>query len=135
VVNQQFAFAVHILAMLAYSGDTLDSRTIAASVNTNPVVVRRLLLALRKAGLVSTATGKHGGAMLAKPARQVSLLDIFEAVHARDFIAPNPRHKLKKCPVSCSMKGILVEVSQGTDRAIRKHLGGVTLDQVVRKIR
>jgi Rrf2 family protein len=135
VVNQQFAFAVHILAMLAYSGTTLDSRTIAASVNTNPVVVRRLLLALRKAGLISTVTGKNGGALLAKPAKQVSLLDIFEAVQPRCFIAPNRRHTFKKCPVSCSMKGIMTEVSQGTDRVIRKHLGSVTLDQVVRKIR
>ena len=135
MVNQQFTFAVHILAMLAYSGEILDSRTIAASVNTNPVVVRRLLLALRKAGLISTATGKHGGAMLAKPPRQVSLLDIFEAVQLRHFLAPNRRNAFRKCPVSCSMKGIMIEVSQGTDRAIRKHLGGVTLDQVVRKIR
>ena len=135
MVNQQFAFAVHIVAMLAYSGETLDSRTIATSIKTNPVVVRRLLLALRKAGLISTITGKNGGATLAKPPNQISLLDIFEAVQSRDLIAPNRRNALKRCPVSCSMKGIMVEVSQGSERAIRKHLGGVTLNQVVRKIR
>ena len=33
------------------------SQTLAASVNTNPVVVRRLLLALRRAGLIETFAG------------------------------------------------------------------------------
>ena len=121
--------------MLAYSGKIVDSRTIAASVNTNAVVVRRLLVALRQAGLIATATGKHGGATLAKSPKQVSLLDVFDAVQPRHVIAVNDRTVLKRCPVSCCMKGIMTEVSQQAERAMRKQLRGVTLDQVVRKIR
>ena len=121
--------------MLAYSGDVLDSRTIAASVNTNPVVVRRLLIALRRAGLVRTVSGKSGGSTLARSPRQVSLLDIFHAVQSPQFIAVNDRNVLRKCPVSCCMKEIMVDVSQRAERALRQQLRGVTLDQVIRKIR
>ena len=48
------------MTALAFSpGEVIGSQTLAASVNTNPVVVRRLLLALRRAGLIETFTGKH----------------------------------------------------------------------------
>jgi Rrf2 family protein len=134
VVNQQFGFAVHILAVLAYSEGIVDSRTIAASVNTNPVVVRRLLLALRQAGLVETCSGKYGGAKLAKPPRRISLLDIYNAVEPRPAIAVSRRRAFNQCPVSCSMKNIMAEVSAGADRAMRSHLGAIKLARLLRKI-
>jgi len=135
VVNQQFAFAVHILAMLACSGKTVDSRTVAASVNTNPVVIRRLLLALRRAGLIETSAGKRGGARLKKSPTQVSLLDVYKAIQARPAIAVNERHPFKKCPVSCSMQHIMEKISEGTENAMRDHLRRITLSQVVRRIK
>jgi Rrf2 family protein len=135
VVNQKFSFAVHILAVLAYAGRIVDSATIAASVNTNPVVVRRLLLMLRKAGLVRTSSGKHGGALLARKPNQISLLDVYDAVQPRPIIAINKRRAFRGCPVSCNMKGIMAEIAEKSDRALRNHLGKTTLEQVLKKIR
>ena len=135
MVNQQFAFAVHILAVLAYSDGIVDSRTVAASVNTNPVVIRRLLLALRHAGLIQTSGGKHGGAKLAKSPTRISLLDIYDAVAPRPVIAVSKRMAYRKCPVSCSMKVVMGEISTGAERAVRKQLRGENLAQLLRKIR
>jgi len=135
VVNQQFAFAVHILAMLACADCTVDSRTVAVSVNTNPVVIRRLLLALRRAGLIETIAGKRGGARLKKKPAQVSLLDIYDALQPRRVIVVNERHPFKKCPVSCSMQHIMEKISNGADNAMRAHLRRITLSQVVRRIK
>jgi Rrf2 family protein len=135
VVNQQFAFAVHILAVLAYSDGIVGSGTVAASVNTNPVVIRRLLLALRQAGLIATCSGKYGGAKLAKPPTRISLLEIYDAVNPRPLIAVSKRMAFKKCPVSCNMKGIMAEISSGAERAMRRHLQGITLAHLLRKIR
>jgi Rrf2 family protein len=135
VVNQQFAFAVHIMAMLAHSEGIVDSRTVAASVNTNPVVVRRLLLALRRARLVATRTGKHGGARLARKPTRISLLDIYDAVRSRPVIMVSQRDTFKKCPVSCKMKEIMRQVSAGAEQSMRAHLRGITLDKLLRKIR
>ena len=134
MVNQQFAFAVHILAMLAYSDQMIASRTIAISVNTNPVVVRRLLLALRSAGLIATRSGKNGGAVLLKKPARISLLDIYEAVEQRPVIAISKRDPFKRCPVSCSMRQIMSDVSNDADNAIRSHLRQVTLEQLVRRV-
>lgn len=136
MVNQQFTFAVHIMTVLAFSpGEVIGSQTLAASVNTNPVVVRRLLLALRRARLIETFTGKHGGAQLRKRPGEISLVDIYDAVESRPVIPVNERKVFKKCPVSCNMKSMMSHVAQSTDEAVRKHLRGITLAQLVRKVR
>jgi Rrf2 family protein len=135
VVNQQFTFAVHIMTALAFSpGEVIGSQTLAASVNTNPVVVRRLLLALRRARLIETFTGKHGGARLGKKPQQISLVDIYDAVEPRPVIPVNERRVLKKCHVSCNMKAIMSRVAETTEEAVRKHLRRITLAQLVRKV-
>jgi Rrf2 family protein len=136
VVNQQFAFAVHIMTALAFSpGEVIGSQTLAASVNTNPVVVRRLLLALRHAGLIETFAGKHGGARLRKKPREISLVDIYDAVEPRPVIPVNERKALRKCRVSCNMKSIMSRVAESTEDAVRKHLRGISLAQLARKVR
>jgi Rrf2 family protein len=135
VVNQQFTFAVHIMTALAFSpGKVIGSQTLAASVNTNPVVVRRLLLALRRARLIETFTGKHGGARLRKKSREISLVEIYDAVEPRPVIPVNERKALKQCHVSCNMKSIMIGIAEGAEDAVRKHLRGITLAQLVRRV-
>jgi hypothetical protein len=59
--------AVHVLAVLAYKeGDRVTSALLAASINTNPVIVRRLLLALQRAKLVETGKGAGSGSRLSR---------------------------------------------------------------------
>ncbi len=136
MVNQQFTFAVHIMTALAFSsGEVVGSQTLAASVNTNPVVVRRLLLALRRAGLIETFAGKHGGARLRDEPGAISLVDIYDAVEPRPVIPVNERKALRQCQVSCNMKRIMSHVAEGAEDAVRKHLRGITLAQLVRKVR
>jgi Rrf2 family protein len=135
VVNQQFTFAVHIMAVLAFSPEeVIGSRRLAASVNTNPVVVRRLLLALRAARLIETFAGKHGGARLRERPSQVSLVKIYDAVEPRPVISINERRALRQCHVSCNMKSIMSGVAESTEQAVRKHLKGITLAQLIRRI-
>jgi Rrf2 family protein len=136
VVNQQFTFAVHIMTALAFSPkEVIGSQTLAASVNTNPVVVRRLLLALRRARLIETFTGRHGGSRLRKQPNRISLVDIYDAVERCPVIPVNERRALKQCHVSCNMKSIMSGVAESTEQAVRRHLSRITLAQLVRKVR
>ena len=136
MVNQQFTFAVHILTVLAFSpGEVIGSQKLAASVNTNPVVVRRLLLALRGAELIETFAGKHGGARLRRKPERIRLVDVYDAVESRPVIPVNERKAFKRCDVSCQMKDIMCTVAESTEQAVRRHLRGITLAQLVRKVR
>ena len=121
-------------ALACSPGEVVGSQRLAASVNTNPVVIRRLLLALRRARLIETFTGKHGGARLWKSPRQISLVDIYDAVEPRPVIPVNERRAFKKCHVSCNMKSIMSRVAESTEEAVRKHLRGISLAQLVRKV-
>ncbi len=52
---------------------------IAESVNTNAVVIRRILGMLKNAGLVDMKRGT-GGSYLTKPIEDISLLEVYKAV-------------------------------------------------------
>ena len=75
------AVSAHILALLSFapSGRVYTSALVGRSVNTNPVVVRRLMGTLKKAGLITIVRGK-GGAALSRPAEDITLLDVFNAI-------------------------------------------------------
>src|SRR6187401_2570374 len=106
--NSRFAVSVHILVYLAYRRDVaVPSAEIAASVDTNPVVIRRLLAGMLKARLVTAQKGASGGFALAKPPEKISLRDVYRAVD------PSPNYGLKHfapnndCPVGAKISAIL----------------------------
>jgi Rrf2 family protein len=81
MVATRFAVAVHILLLLAteQAGHATSAR-IAASVNTNPVVIRRIAGRLARAGLIRVRRGP-GGAELARPAEAITLGEVWRAIH------------------------------------------------------
>lgn len=80
-MNTRLPVAAHILTFLnALAGKPGTSELMAASINTNPSLVRRLLMQLGQAGLTRSQMGAGGGALLARPADRITLLDVLRAV-------------------------------------------------------
>ena len=107
-LNSRFSMAVHIMTALAFMGEKMTSEVLSNTVNTNPVVIRRLLGELARAGLVRAERGKSGGFFLARSAKSISLLDIYRAVMVDTELMPlheNPENL--KCAVSCKVRGAL----------------------------
>lgn len=131
--NSQFAVAVHILALLARNPDgRLKSEHIASSVNTNPVVIRRLLRDLSDAGLVSSQKGAAGGSRIAGAPTSISLNDIYEAVAHGEVFSLHPRKPDQDCPVGKNIESVLCNLQKEIDRAINKKLGSYTLADVLK---
>jgi Rrf2 family protein len=131
-INTQFPIAVHLMAALGYRrGKDTTSAMLAASVNTSPSFVRRILARLSKAGLVETATGKAGACWLAKDARNISLLDIYKAVDAPKAFSIHGYNEQNACPVSCNIKTALEKALSKTQKAMETSLKEITLEKVV----
>jgi Rrf2 family protein len=104
-------------------------------VNTNPVVIRRLLLDLQEAGLVKTERGPAGGARLARAASRIKVRDIYRAVEEAALFAAHRRKPSKACPVGCRIESVLEELFLRASKALENELGSITLESLVRKIR
>src|SRR6266571_4546006 len=102
--TSRFAVAVHVLTLMAWSDDEpLKSDQIAVSVNTNPVVIRRMLCELSDDKLVVSQTGSTGGSRLARNPEQISLLDVYRAVESADVFSLHPKRPNQRCPVGSSI--------------------------------
>jgi Rrf2 family protein len=135
-INTQFPIAVHLMAALGYRrGQDTTSATLATSVNTSPSFVRRILSKLSKAGLVETATGKAGACWLAKEAKDISLLDIYEAVDAPKAFSIHHYSEQKACPVSCNIKAALDKALSKTQKAMESTLKEISLDKIITDMR
>jgi Rrf2 family protein len=134
-VNTQFSIAVHVLAAIANYKSAFTSEVLAGSVNANPVFVKRILVKLSKAKLVSTTVGKSGGYDLARSPKSITLFDIYSAVNPPSAFAIHTYAESKGCVVSCNIKEVMSEVLIGTQNAVENDLKRTTLADVVLKIK
>ena len=132
-ISSRFSVAVHVLTLLAATpaGELLTSDRMAASVNTNPVVIRRILGQLKKAGLVEVRAAV-GGTHLRRAPASITLLEVYRAVEVVEgdlfsvHDAPNP-----KCPVGRNIQAALDATLRRAQAALEQQLAGVSVAQVV----
>ena len=136
-MSSKLSVAVHILTMLALKGECIvTSELIAESVNTHPVVIRRLMGLLREAGFVDSRPGARGGWLLTADAASITLGDVFRAVEpetelfAMHRAGPNPR-----CPVGHEMQCVLGELYAEIRRGVDELLARTTIADIVAAIR
>jgi len=134
-INSRFAVTVHILALLALEGKPLSSKYIAGSVNTNPVVIRRMLGLLSKAGLVTTQLGVEGGSALARPPEQITLLQLYHLVEHGQLFSLHPNQPNSHCPCGRTIQPVLTSLFQKAEQAMAAVLADATIADVVQDIR
>lgn len=131
-ISSRFSVAVHVLTLLAVTppGELLTSDRMAGSVNTNPVVIRRILGQLKKAGLVEVRAAA-GGTYLRRAPADITLLDVYRAVEVveGDLFSmhdkPNPN-----CPVGRNIQAALDDTLRRAQAALEQQLAGVSVAQV-----
>ena len=128
--------AVHVLAVLAYKeGDPVTSAKLAASVNTNPVIIRRLLLSLQRARLVETRKGAGSGSRLSRSPGRINLAEVYRAVEALEPFASPTRKANSACPVGHCIRKTLNQVFTSAENALERDLEKTTLAGVIGMIK
>ncbi len=135
-MNSRFAVAAHILTLLYdQDGEPLTSEYIAGSVNTNPAVIRRLLSLLAKAGLTTAQLGAGGGALLARAAGAITLLDVYRAVDEGELFAMHRQGPNPDCPVGRHIQAALEGTMDAASRALEAELAKRTIADLVEDVR
>lgn len=128
--------AVHVLALLAYKeGDRVTSAFLAGSINTNPVIVRRLLLALQRARLVDTCKGAGSGSRLNCSPKRIDLAQVYRAVEACEPFATPSRKPNDDCPVGHCMREELEKIFASAQNALERDLQKTTLADVIEALK
>jgi Rrf2 family protein len=124
--------AVHVLAVLAHKeGDRVNSAFLAGSVNTNPVIIRRLLLALQRARLVETCKGAGSGSRLSRSPKRINLAEIYQAVEEAEPFARPARKPNMACPVGKCIRDTLEHIFESAQQALQRDLARTTLADVM----
>lgn len=132
----RFAMAVHVLTVLAYKeGDRITSGFLAGSVNTNPVIIRRLLLALQRARLVDTSKGAGSGSRLSRAPGRINLAEIFRAVEASEAFSKPARRPNDDCPVGHCIRAALDRVFASAQDALERDLEKTTLAGLIETVK
>jgi DNA-binding IscR family transcriptional regulator len=133
--NSRLTTAIHALCwveLAARRGDAgLTSERVAASLASNPALVRKALGPLRDAGLVTVGRGPGSGWSLARPARAIRLDEVYDALGEETAFALHPHEPNQECPVGFGIRPVLSEVYADAEAAVRRSLRRRTVADVL----
>lgn len=133
--STRFVVSVHTLAALAVSdGKPMRSEDLAHSVNTSPVVIRALLSRLSDAGLTRSQLGAGGGTLLARPAKTIRLLDVYEAVEDLELFSLHRTPPCETCPVGGNILEALRPVLARARTGLESELAKVTVADIASEV-
>lgn len=124
--NSRFSVALHVTAHLAQPEEhRATSEVLAAHLQTHPVVVRRTMAGLREAGLVVSLKGHGGGWALARPATDITLAQIYQALGEQLFASQ--ADESPGCLIEAAVNDALDQVHQDAEALLVARLGRITL--------
>jgi len=135
-ISSRFSVGIHILSLLEVNKEVVNSSEyIAKSVNTNPVVIRKIMGLLKNAGLVNVRPGV-AGAELSRELSEITLFDIYKAVNAANekelfSIHENPN---PDCPVGINLQATIEPIFALAQLALEKVLREITMADVVNNL-
>ncbi|MEV8636938.1 Rrf2 family transcriptional regulator [Streptosporangium sp. NPDC051023] len=136
--NSRLTVAVHVLTWMALvepgrDGGAITSDELANSVNTNPVVVRRILGQLREAGLVAAQRGQGAGWRLARAPGAIDLAAVRAAVESDPLFSLHAATPNQACPVGRGIQPVLRQTYSRAESAVRDELAGISIADVLRE--
>ena len=130
------AVAAHALTFLAQWRDDgwQSSAKIAESLESNPVLVRRVLGMLQTQGLVTSAEGAGGGWQLARPADDITLFDTYAAVEDGAVLPTHAHSPSRSCVIGRHMPALLEDEFADAQRAMENRLSQTSIADLLRSV-
>ena len=130
-ITSRFTVALHIFTCVEVFKDEykVTSDFLAGSINTNPVIIRKILTQLKNAGLIEVARGT-GGITVTRPLSEITFFDVYQAIEPVEngdlfhfHENPNP-----ECPVGRNIHALLDQKLQAIQGAMEDEMKRYTLE-------
>ena len=132
-ISSRFTIALHIFSCVdTFKGEyKITSEFLAGSINTNPVIIRKILTQLKNAGLITVARGT-GGISPTRSLKDISFYDVYQAIEPVEngdlfnfHSSPNPQ-----CPVGKNIHALLDDKLKTIQLAMENEMKKYTLDDL-----
>lgn len=132
-ISSRFTVALHIFTCVEVFKDEykVTSDFLAGSINTNPVIIRKILTQLKSAGLIEVLRGT-GGILVTRPLDKITFYDVYEAIEPvengdlfRFHEGPNP-----DCPVGRSIHALLDDKLKAIQNAMEDEMKRYTIEDL-----
>lgn len=134
-ITQESDYAVRIIYCLAQNGGRMDARTIGEQMAVSLRFSLKILGKLSAAGLVNSFKGNGGGYELARPAKQVSLLDVIRAVEGEYCFSRCLEQESECCNRGASGACVFQNTFAKITAAVRQELAATNFDTLVQDAR
>ena len=133
-ISMKCSVAVHCLIFIheAKGIAKVTSNLLAESTGSNPVVIRNILSALKKAGLITVPRGTGGAELCAAPS-QITLYQIYSALEPNGVTSIIGIHPCdgRPCPVAQNIRKVLKTPYHKIEDAVKKAMEEVTLQSMI----
>lgn len=133
-ISSRFTIAIHIFSCIHTfeSEHKITSDFLAASINVNPVIIRKVLQQLKAHELVNVVRGS-GGAKIAKPIEDITLFDVYDAVEVinKKGLFHFHEHPSPDCAVGKNIHQVLDDKLDLIQKAMEEQMKRISLEEVL----
>lgn len=133
-LSMKCSVAVHCLIFIHETGEKVrvTSPLLAQSTGCNPVVIRNILSALKKAGLITVVRGA-GGAKLCRAPSEITLYQIYSALEPNGLSSMIRIHACagRPCPIAQNIHSVLQAPYRKIEDAVRQTMESITLESMI----
>ena len=139
-MDTHFTVAAHVMGYLAWrageGAEWVSSDEMGTSIQTHSVVVRRVLLKLKRSGLIVTRRGIHGGSCLSRPSTEINLGEVYDAVAEPQtkLVRFTTKSCADECHVGPSIEAVLREIVAESEVVFRKNLSQTSVAEFTGRV-
>ncbi len=123
---------LHVLLHMAETDQPMRSQDIAEMLQTNPVVVRRIMAGLREGGYLSADRGHGGGWRLARRPEEITLGDVYACLGTPELFAFGLSNPTPDCLVEQAVNATLSDTVEAARQAILDRFSQIKLSDIRR---
>lgn len=122
---------LHVLLHLEGIDEPITSEVIGKMLGTNPSLVRRTMSGLRKARMVASSRGHHGGWYLLKKLDEITLAEVYDALGAPNLFSVGQSDDAPQCLLGCAANAATSKALEKARTSFLCELQSVTVADLV----